>query len=548
MRVLSPSNLEDLPPPPYSSEDPHTSTSPTAGLELPSSTTAAADLPAFERNTTRLPIRTSLRGGYTRPIPPPEEPALSSAAAYFEERPCTGQYPNFVLRHQIILDSEVTREDLSFPQPVERYRARDVSDADWSTFVNYILPEHHLSPLDEATKHDDNKRRHRVAEVDTPERQEQIELVVGEWNSGFFGPRGIHVYPEFPTSAISGVSRAISAQPTSYGASISPQPLYPPIPDSFSNPPPPSMPCPPHMPYGIPIPPVPPVPYPQTFMQNGEPPAWNSQNIPIQQPHPTHQRSRSSSSSSSSSSIPSISTTDLEGTTAAGVSTSLNKFRASPATLAHLASSVRQLREDLRSQRRPLSKQERKQQSKEVKDQMKTQKKEIKREVKSAVKEVKAIKKEEKRLRGWRAGRRDGEVGTGPSSHSCRGEAHRPEAARQPSWREVVANATNLARQQSLDTSARAREASARGLQHGLDVSARAREQALDAHRRASETAAAATQRSVAVAADAQARARAQAAGAGLRAREAAARATGRTREAGRGRQQVGIVRVESFD
>lgn len=426
----------------------------------------------------------------------------------------------------------MTREDLGFPQPEERYRARDFNDADWSTFVNYLLPEHHLSGLEEATKHDGDNRRHHVAKVDTPVRQEQIELVVGEWNSGFFGPRGIHVYPEFPTSAISGVPRAISAQPTSHGASISPPSAYPPIPDGSSNPPAPSMSYPPRMPYGVPMHPVPPVPYSQTFVHNGESPAWNSQNIPIQQPHATHQRPRSSLSSSSSSSIPSISTTDLEGITAAGVSSSLNKFRGSAATLAHLASSVRQLREDLRSQRRPLSKQERKQQSKDFKDQMKTQKKEIKREVKSVMKEAKARRKEENRLRGRKAGRRDGEVGTGPSSHSCRGEA-----GRQPPWREIVANAKNLARQQSLDASARSRdaafrahEASVRGLQQSLDANARAHEQALDAHRRANETAAAATQRSIEVAADAHSRARAQAAAAQLRAREAVARATGRTK------------------
>ena len=478
MLVVS-TNPEDLPPPPYSSEDPHASTSPSPGVELPASTALAAERPTSEPDSTALPVRTSLRGGYIRPIAL-EASALSSAAAYFDERPCTGQFPNFVLRHQIILESDVTREDLGFPQPEDRYRARDVSDTDWSTFVNYLLPEHHLGPLNDAAKYDEKKKKRPVAQINSPESQEHIELVVGEWNSGFFGPRGIHVYPEFATPAIAS-SRGMPAQSTVFQSS----------PTMSSTP----------MPYGASTYAAPPISYPQTFLPDGQAPLRDPQNYPRQQSHRHLHRSRSSSSSSSSASIPSISSTDLEGTTPTGVSNSLNNFRHSPTKFTNVASSVRQLRDDLRSQRRPLSKEERKQQGKEFKELMKAQKKEIKKEVKSVIKEIIAMKKEEKLLRGPKAGGRDCEIGAGSSSTTHRAEPSRPEPARQSSWREVVATARGLAHQHSLDASARgrdaafraherAREAGARGLQHGLDASARAREQALDAQRSATRAAA----------------------------------------------------------
>ena len=392
MRVLVPSTVEDLPPPPYSSEDPHASTSPSAGLELPASTIHPLELPGSEPSSATLPIRTSLRGGYLRPVSPPEEPVLSSAVAYFEERPCTGQYPSFILRHQIILDSEVSREDLGFPQPEDRYRARDVTTTDWSTFVNFLLPEHHLSPLDEARKYEDKKEKCPVTEFDTPKRREQIEMVVGEWNSGFFGPRGIHVYPEFATPTASS-SRVIPTHPAPYPASVEPQSAQLPTPRGFSIPESPPMVSPQPIAYGVSRPPAPPVPYQQAYTEDRLIPVCNPQALPLHQPYPTQHRSRSSSSSSSASSIPSIYSTDLEGTTPAVVSTSLNAFRVSPTKFTHLTSSVRQLRNDIRSQRRPMTKQERKQQSKEFKEQMKAQKKEIKKEVKQVVKEVQAMKK-----------------------------------------------------------------------------------------------------------------------------------------------------------
>lgn len=117
-----------LPPPPYTAHDDFPpSLPPTRGA-------TSSSIPAT------LAIRTSIRGGYIRHTPFAGDPVFTSAETYFEERPCTIPHPGSVLNYHVSIPADVARGSLPFPEPANEYRARDVTTADWCTFVNYLLP------------------------------------------------------------------------------------------------------------------------------------------------------------------------------------------------------------------------------------------------------------------------------------------------------------------------------------------------------------------------------------------------------------------------
>ncbi|KAL8779532.1 MAG: hypothetical protein Q9213_006901 [Squamulea squamosa] len=117
-----------------------------------------------------------------------------SAAAFFEDRSCTIQYPSHVLKHVLQLSPNTTRDHLSFPQPEDQYRSRDVSHDDWNTFLNYLLP---VSPKS-AKRKDRLTQRSNEDVLQDPER---IEAVLADWHHGFFGPRGIQLEIRFPAAS-----------------------------------------------------------------------------------------------------------------------------------------------------------------------------------------------------------------------------------------------------------------------------------------------------------------------------------------------------------
>ncbi|KAI4167939.1 MAG: hypothetical protein LQ343_006809 [Gyalolechia ehrenbergii] len=127
-----------------------------------------------------------LRGGDAQSPLTAMEPHFSSAAVYFDDRPCTTQYPSHILNHTITFSPSTKREDFPFPQPEDQYKSRDVSFIDWNTFLNYLLP------IDVNAVHE-RSRLGRSRSKDACKDRDRIEAVLAEWHEGFFGPRGIRI-------------------------------------------------------------------------------------------------------------------------------------------------------------------------------------------------------------------------------------------------------------------------------------------------------------------------------------------------------------------
>lgn len=142
----------------------------------------------------------------------------SSATAYFESRPTRRQsHATSAEIVTISITAQTEPKDLPFPQAL---LAKDVSEQDWATFVNYLLPDHATAVNNDVADRKlkaelIDERMHRLTlgkesrsmtdlrEVDAqldPLRQSQSvqsarrqEATISEWNDGFFNPRGIHI-------------------------------------------------------------------------------------------------------------------------------------------------------------------------------------------------------------------------------------------------------------------------------------------------------------------------------------------------------------------
>ena len=150
--------------------------------------------------TASQPVQAGLRGGYMRPSLPLQQDNLSSATTYFENRDHpdvrrAGAYLDLV-EHTIHINAETTRDDLAFPLPIEASVARDVTNLDWSTFVNFLFPmrdeDHNEKPRLEK-----GPKRLSFVGKDTPARRDRVLAVVAEWNENFFNPRQIHIDADF---------------------------------------------------------------------------------------------------------------------------------------------------------------------------------------------------------------------------------------------------------------------------------------------------------------------------------------------------------------
>lgn len=161
--------------------------------------------------------------------------STSSAIAYFESRPTQGQAPTHLLSHKINITLRTQPEDLPYPQG---WAARDITQQDWQTFVNYLLPDHiaavnnsvadrklqqelmedHIHHL--SLNRGDEKSRADKSEVDAqldPLRQPlsprstesfyEISAVIDEWNEGFFKPRGVQILISNPEPQVEETSR-----------------------------------------------------------------------------------------------------------------------------------------------------------------------------------------------------------------------------------------------------------------------------------------------------------------------------------------------------
>ncbi|KAL8739006.1 MAG: hypothetical protein Q9181_000288 [Wetmoreana brouardii] len=232
MLIPNPSQAEDsLSPPPYT---------PTSSSSV---------------DPSQVPLEATLRGGDAHPFLSVNDHHFPSAASYLAERPCTAQYSSSILHHTLVFSPNATRDDFPFPQPETQYWSRDVSVHDWDTFLNYLLPPD-LGP------EDGKGRLSRPRSKDALRDQDRIEAVLAEWHQSFFGPRGIQIEANLPTSSY------VNATPPPPFTSTADIGYYPeansstsrdaPLPSRASRPPMPPQPS---------MPPQPPMTYGQSPLQ-----------------------------------------------------------------------------------------------------------------------------------------------------------------------------------------------------------------------------------------------------------------------------------------
>ncbi|GKT60128.1 hypothetical protein ColTof3_07467 [Colletotrichum tofieldiae] len=253
--------MDDVPPPPYSETDIYStsgqrsnpsSNSPHVpshhGDEAASRGSSHASSHSEVIYTPPLTPRTSGAGGphhhdsnpslASRPqaVAAPSTSAAYSdfAAAYFESRPAPAFSPRDQLVHSLTVTPSSTPDDVPCPPT---WAARDVTQQDWATFTNCLIP-HHTAARNEAvinrklqaeeaaiaaaaaasnggrgdtssTSARSNSSSHASAQLDQirsdPDtdpgaaaaasglRREDVEAVVAQWNEGFFRPRAVAV-------------------------------------------------------------------------------------------------------------------------------------------------------------------------------------------------------------------------------------------------------------------------------------------------------------------------------------------------------------------
>jgi hypothetical protein len=238
--------MDPNPPPPYSETDIYSNTSShsilTPGTSQADTTSVAGHVQLSTASSvddsviyTPLPSPTgsdhqeSLQNGF-------DHVSTSSAISYFELRPTHRQSPTPLITHKITVTPRTQPEELEYN---EAWETRDITQQDWATFVNYLLPEHtavvnndvadrklqqeimdermHLLSLG-----NDRKSRADMSEVSAqldPLRQplssrsteslSALSSTISEWNEGFFKPRGLHI-------VISGAEPPASAEESNH--------------------------------------------------------------------------------------------------------------------------------------------------------------------------------------------------------------------------------------------------------------------------------------------------------------------------------------------
>ncbi|KAF4912506.1 hypothetical protein CGCF415_v003642 [Colletotrichum fructicola] len=259
-------DIDDVPPPPYSETDIYS----TAGRSSNTNNTNASASPRIPSDdaASRVSSHASSHSEviYTPPLTPRtnttqphsrHDSSLSSAnasianhpassttaysdfsAAYFDSRPPPrSRSPREQLVHTIAITPTTTPDDVPY---APTWAARDVTQQDWATFINVLIP-HHAAARNEAVinrklqaeeealaaaaaaanssgdsvsgqstgNNSSNSSHHASAQLEQirsdPEtdpgaaavgvglRREDAEGVVAQWNEGFFGPRGMLV-------------------------------------------------------------------------------------------------------------------------------------------------------------------------------------------------------------------------------------------------------------------------------------------------------------------------------------------------------------------
>lgn len=148
--------------------------------------------------------------------------AFAAADAYFDSRPATAQIISPPTVHSIAITAATKPENLQYPEPIEDFLAKDVKPEDWSTFVNYLLPDYYsnanndvadrklkaelidermhrltLDPNDVSrTDLDQVRAQLQPLRNESPRRcttQTDVNAMIDVWNEGFFLPRGVKI-------------------------------------------------------------------------------------------------------------------------------------------------------------------------------------------------------------------------------------------------------------------------------------------------------------------------------------------------------------------
>ncbi|SPN97538.1 uncharacterized protein DNG_01049 [Cephalotrichum gorgonifer] len=195
--------VHDAPPPPYSETDIYSQ----PGNNAPS--VASSNARRGDDNVSSSTENII----YTPPLTPTTAPGVTwepapAAAAFFDSRPATTATPPERLEHTIVISEEVRPQDLA-SQP--GFAARDVTEQDWKTFINFLLPDHvarsnHAvadrklraessagSTGGDAEAQLGSLRSDDGAQPQPMPRREEMERTVEEWNTFFFAPRGIKI-------------------------------------------------------------------------------------------------------------------------------------------------------------------------------------------------------------------------------------------------------------------------------------------------------------------------------------------------------------------
>ncbi|PTB68567.1 hypothetical protein BBK36DRAFT_1191178 [Trichoderma citrinoviride] len=222
---------DDAPPPPYTETDLLSNAGSSRSPRLAPAATASVTPSATAAATPFIDDAASSTAGetiYTPPLTPRMSPTSSSSAQpaaslYFELRPSSGLDESSVRGENVVVHTvdvnEASRPE-DFPYVAE-WADRDVTALDWSTFINFLIPDHstrqteaviHRKLLDEIQSDAGKTNTPGTVQVEaqligqvaddektsssphaSAQRRRDAEATVQQWNDGFFGPRGIRI-------------------------------------------------------------------------------------------------------------------------------------------------------------------------------------------------------------------------------------------------------------------------------------------------------------------------------------------------------------------
>ena len=201
---------------------------PHCGLAASSGTSTGPshDYSAHQQSSWRVSTLAAVRSSPSARSP---SPAVDpSSTTYFESRPPPDGISDETLSYVLFIAPHAQPDTLAYPEPKKLWLARDLTELDWATFLNYLFPLQRDAPppkadagpaLRGAGSHSanvpivkklvhptamDRKTEHGMNEAPSSpdaaipieserQRRERIGQIAAHWNQAFFGPRRLHV-------------------------------------------------------------------------------------------------------------------------------------------------------------------------------------------------------------------------------------------------------------------------------------------------------------------------------------------------------------------